>query len=88
MIDYKLCNKYRNKCSTKFYIFKGERLWNNYNKNYKPWMCMAMQKKAWMTCIFIQGVFIFKKPILGGVFFTNQHLLILNGHGSHVTLKQ
>lgn len=49
---------------------------------------MAMQKKAWMTCIFIQGVFIFKKPILGGVFFTNQHLLILNGHGSHVTLKQ
>ncbi len=90
MIDYKLCNKYSKKCSIKFYIFKGERLWNTYIKNYKPWMCMAMQKRGWMICICIQGVFLsfFKKYILGGVFFTNQHLRILNGHDNHVTLKQ
>jgi hypothetical protein len=29
----------------------------------------------------------FKKSILGGVSFTNRHLLILDGHGNHVTLE-
>jgi hypothetical protein len=36
----------------------------------------------------VQGVFsLFKRSIVGGIFQTNCHLLILNGHGSHVTLK-
>jgi len=29
----------------------------------------------------------FKKSILEGIFPSNQHLLVLNGHGSHVMLK-
>jgi hypothetical protein len=29
----------------------------------------------------------FKKSIQSGMFFTNQHLLVLDGHGNHVTLK-
>jgi hypothetical protein len=28
-----------------------------------------------------------KKYVLGGVSFTNKHLLVLDGHGSHVTLE-
>jgi hypothetical protein len=36
----------------------------------------------------VQGVFpLFKRSIVGGIFQTNCHLLILNGHSSHVTLK-
>jgi len=29
----------------------------------------------------------FNKFILNGMSFTNQHLLVLDGHGSHVTLE-
>jgi hypothetical protein len=29
----------------------------------------------------------FKQSVLGGVFITNQHLLVLDGHGNHVTLE-
>ncbi len=29
----------------------------------------------------------FKKYFLGRVFFTNKHLLVLDGHGNHVTLE-
>jgi hypothetical protein len=49
---------------------------------------MAMQKKPWMTFfLFKKIVFFFKKFVLGRVSFTNRHLLILNGHDSHVTLE-
>jgi hypothetical protein len=48
---------------------------------------MAMPKKAWMTTfLFKEFLSFFKRSILGGVSFTN-NLLILNGHGSHVTLE-
>jgi hypothetical protein len=30
----------------RFYIFIGERLWDDYIKFYKPRTCMAMQEKA------------------------------------------
>jgi hypothetical protein len=29
----------------------------------------------------------FKWSILGGMFITNRHLLVLDGHGNHITLK-
>jgi hypothetical protein len=29
----------------------------------------------------------FKRSILGGIFLTNKHLVILNGYGAHVTLE-
>jgi hypothetical protein len=49
---------------------------------------MAMQKKAWMTS-FLSKEFLtsFKNYVLSGVSLTNQHLLVLDGHGSHVILE-
>jgi hypothetical protein len=71
-----------------FYIFRGERLRDDYIKFYKLGACMAMQKRTWMTAfLFKKFLSIFKRSILGGVSFTNRHLLILDGHDSHVTLK-
>jgi len=37
--------------------------------------------------LFKEFLFFFKKFVACGVFFTNRHLLNLNGHGSHVILK-
>jgi hypothetical protein len=49
---------------------------------------MAMQTNAWMTTfLFKEFPSFFKRLILGGISQTNCHLLILDGHGSHVTLK-
>ncbi len=71
-----------------FYIFKGERIHNDYIQLYKPSICMAMQSKAWMTTfIFKEFWFFFKKLVPSGISINNRHLLILDGHGSHVTLK-
>jgi hypothetical protein len=49
---------------------------------------MVMQSKAWITT-FLSKKFLsfFKRFILNGIFITNRHLLILDGHGSHVTLE-
>jgi hypothetical protein len=72
----------------RFYIFKNERLRNNYIKFCKLNTCVVMQKKAWMTCfLFKELLFFFKWFIPSGMFLTNQHLLILDGHGSHVILE-
>jgi hypothetical protein len=49
---------------------------------------MAMQVKAWMTIfLFKKFLSFFKKLVPSGISQTNCHLLILDGHGSHVTLK-
>jgi len=49
---------------------------------------MAIQKKAWMTLfIFKEWLSIFKKFIIRDIFQTKQHLLILDGHSSHVTMQ-
>jgi hypothetical protein len=37
--------------------------------------------------LFKEFLSFFNKSFLGGMSFNNQHLLILNGHGSHVTLE-
>ncbi len=72
----------------RFYIFESERLKNDYIKFCKLNTCMAMQKKACMTCfLFKKFLFFFKWFIPNGMFLTNQHLLIQDGHGSHVILK-
>jgi hypothetical protein len=48
---------------------------------------MVIQKK-WMLFFLFKDFFsVFKRFILGGIFTNNHHLLILNEHGSHVTLK-
>jgi hypothetical protein len=47
-----------------------------------------MQKRAWMTTfLFKKFLSFFNKLIPSGVSFNNRHLLILDGHGSHVTLE-
>jgi hypothetical protein len=49
---------------------------------------MAIQTKAWMTSfLFKEFLSLFKMSLLGGMFQSNWHLLILDGHGSRVTLE-
>jgi hypothetical protein len=49
---------------------------------------MAMQTKVWMTSfLFKEFLSLFKRSLLGGISQFNWHLLILDGHGSHVTLE-
>jgi hypothetical protein len=71
----------------RFYIFRRERIHDNYIQLCKPGTCMAMQPKAWMTTFFFKEfLFFFKRFIPSGISLTNGHLFILDGHGSHVTL--
>jgi hypothetical protein len=49
---------------------------------------MAMQKRVWMVSfLFKEFLAIFKKYVPSGMSFINQHLLVLDGHGNHVTFK-
>jgi hypothetical protein len=71
-----------------FYIFRGERVKDDYTRLCKPSTCMAMQKKTWMTTfLFKEFLIFFNKSIPSGMSFSNQHLLFINGHGNHVTLE-
>jgi hypothetical protein len=46
---------------------------------------MAMQKKAWMTSFLFKEFLSFsKRSILRRISLTNRHLLIVDGHSSHV----
>jgi hypothetical protein len=50
--------------------------------------CMVMQKRAWMTTfLFKESMAFLNKSIPSGVSFNDWHLLILDGHGNHVTLE-
>jgi hypothetical protein len=71
-----------------FYIFKGKRICEDYIQLCKLGTCMAMQSKAWMTTsLFKEFLSFFKRFIPSGIFLTIRHLLILDGHGSHVTFE-
>jgi len=71
-----------------FYIFKGERIHDDYIQLYKPRTYMAMQSKTWMiSFLFRKFLPFFKRFIPCEISLTNRHLLILDGHGSHVTLE-
>jgi hypothetical protein len=72
-----------------FYIFRGEILQKDYIKDNKLGTYMTMQKKACITTfLFKEFLSILKSSIFGDIFLTNYYLLILDGHGLHVTLKQ
>ncbi len=72
----------------RFYIFKGEKIWNDYLQLCKPRTYMVMQSKTWMTTfLFKEFFYFFKRSIPSGIFLLNRHLFIFNGHGSHVTLE-
>jgi hypothetical protein len=72
----------------KLYIFKRGRLCNDYlqqckTKNLNGYANKNMDDKF----PFQRFLFFFKKLIRCGIFLNNRHLLVSNGHGSHVTLE-
>ncbi len=72
----------------RFYIFQGERIRDDYIKHCKFGTCMVVQTKAWMTSsLFKEFLSFFKRSIPGGSSLINHLLLILNGHGSQVSLE-
>jgi hypothetical protein len=63
-----------------FYIFRRERIHNDYIQLCIPNICMAMQSKTWMTTfLFKEFLFFFKKLTPSGISINNKHLLILDG---------
>ena len=73
-----------------FYIFRGKHFRKNYIQKCEPRATMAMQQKAWMTSyLFSKWISHFIKSIerVGGISPERQHLLILDGYNSHVTLE-
>jgi len=74
-----------------FYIFKGKKKksTNFLSKTFERGATWAMQPKAWMTnSLFILWMshFLLKVSELYGISRENRHLLILDGHKSHVSL--
>jgi hypothetical protein len=45
----------------RFYIFKGEKIKNDYIKHYRIGTCMAMQRKAWLTLSLFKELYHFSK---------------------------
>ena len=72
------------------YIFKGKRRHRNFILKCEPQAVMAMQPNAWITA-FLFSIWISRFiSILSdryGILQENRHLLLLDGHGSHVTLE-
>ena len=73
-----------------FYIFKSRRKQRNYIARCEPKACMAMQLNSWMTAFLFSAwishfIAIVKERYR--ISARNRHLLILDGHGSHVTLE-
>lgn len=70
-----------------FYLFKGQRPLKNYIVGCEPGACMVAQPHAWMTKeLFLNWLHHFARSVPGGVSPNNRHLLIFDGHGSHVAL--
>jgi hypothetical protein len=71
------------------YIFKGKQRKDEYIRKCESGAVYAMQKKAWMSgYIFYKWLdhFFRNLEVRGGISQIKRHLLILDGHGSHVTL--
>ena len=72
-----------------FYVFKGIRFRQNYIERCEPGATMAMQPRAWMTTYLFSAWishFIESVRCMGAVSTDQRHLLILDGHASHITL--
>jgi hypothetical protein len=53
----------------RFYVFRGERIKNDYIKYCKPRTCMVMHEKTWMIAfLFKEFLSFFKRSIIGGIF--------------------
>ena len=72
-----------------YYIFKGIRKIKNYVALCEEGAMMGMQKKGWMDTIhFMEWMdhFIHKMENEGRFFQEQRHLLILDGHKSHISM--
>jgi hypothetical protein len=72
-----------------FYVFKEKYLRQNYIERCEPGTTMAMQPRAWMTgYLFSAWISHFIECVqhTGGISVEQRHLLILDGHSSHMTL--
>jgi hypothetical protein len=70
-----------------FYVFRGTRFRRNYIERCKAGATMAMQVQAWMISYLLStwiSHFIESVTRIGGISPTRRHLLILDGHSSHV----
>jgi hypothetical protein len=73
-----------------YYVFKGKQYQRAYIAKCEVGARMAMQKNAWMTGhLFEKWLTHFAEHLekKGGLSPTNRHLLILDGHNSHVTIE-
>jgi hypothetical protein len=73
-----------------FYIFRGKRFRRNYIQFCEQGATMAMSSKAWMTtCLFSAWIDHFIQALQNhtSVSVSSPHLLILDGHSSHVTIE-
>jgi hypothetical protein len=73
-----------------FYILRGKRVMANYIELCEDGATMAMQPEGWMTTIlFLHWIshFIQSLEKRGGISPANRHLLILDGHNSHITME-
>ena len=72
------------------YIFKGKIRHRNFILKCEPQAVMAMQLNAWMSAVLFStwiSCFISILTDRYGISHKNRHLLLLDGHGSHVTLE-
>jgi hypothetical protein len=77
-------------CIPNFYILKGTYFLKDYVKGCEESAVMAMHPNAWMTKWLFQSWishFIGSLKKGPGIDLDNRHLLILDGHNSHVTLE-
>jgi len=74
-----------------FYIFKGKRRTRDFlRKTGERGAVLAMQQKAWMTIeLFKEWLlhFFYSVSSMYDISPTKRHLLILDGHGSHVGME-
>jgi hypothetical protein len=73
-----------------FYIFKGKRMRRNFLELANPGDTMAMQPHAWMIAFLSDAWishFIQALGTHGGISAKNRHLLVVDGHNSHVILQ-
>ena len=73
-----------------FYILKGTYFLQDYIASCEEGVVMGMQPNAWMTrWLFESWILHFIKCLKRGpsIDLNNRHLLVLDGHNSHVTLE-
>jgi hypothetical protein len=69
-----------------YFIFKGKYLMKDYVELCGPGAVMNVQENGWITTnIFCDWLEHFKENVPGGVSKQNKHLLIYDGHSSHVS---